>query len=157
LGDPETVRTALVHLTAMTEPVFSVFIPGEAIPQGSKNIGRNRRTGRATMYEQAGESLTVWRNTVWVYARQAMRRRPQLTGPVRVEMEFVLHRAAKYAKTATPPATCKPDWDKLARAVGDAMSRNVYVDDAQVVSGLVTKRVAELGESEGLHLTVWDC
>lgn len=140
-------------------PIIDIWVPGKAIPQGSKNIGRNRRTGRPTMYEQQGNDLTIWRTAVWAHARSAMGRRQKVTGPVEVRMEFVLYRPKHLGKTDPAPlsaAAKKPDWDKLARAVGDALTGCVYVDDCQVVDAHVVKRVASFGQSEGVALTVWE-
>jgi crossover junction endodeoxyribonuclease RusA len=75
-------------------------------------------------------------------------------GPIAVGLEFVLYRPVSTPKSKTPPATKKPDIDKLERAVLDALTHVIWTDDAQVTIVLKRKRVAELGESPGVHVWV---
>lgn len=46
----------------------------------------------------------------------------------------------KSAKKRVVDHLTKPDWDKLARAIGDSMSGTVYTDDSQVRRGVVEKQ-----------------
>lgn len=128
------------------------FAPGKPQPQGSKNQDRY-----GNMFESAAD-LTVWRKTVWAYARQAMRRNPPAPAdvPLVCEVEFVLYRPKNLPKTKpTPPAVKKPDADKLQRAIGDAMKGVVYTDDSQIVRWVAGKRTAEPGEQMGARITVY--
>jgi crossover junction endodeoxyribonuclease RusA len=61
-------------------------------------------------------------------------------GPVTVQLGFLLRRPKSTPKRVVFPAV-RPDIDKLARAVLDAItSAGVIVDDSRVVSLSVTKR-----------------
>ncbi|WP_396902750.1 RusA family crossover junction endodeoxyribonuclease [Mycolicibacterium sp.] len=129
------------------------FAPGKPIPQGSKNLNRH-----GAMYDQQGKDLDVWRKTVWAYARQAMRRNPAAPAgvPMVCEVEFVMYRPKNLPKRKpTPPATKKPDTDKLQRAIGDAMTGVVFADDSQIVRWMAEKRTAEPGEQMGARITVY--
>ena len=70
-----------------------------------------------------------------------------LTGPVEVLLHFELARP-KSARRLLP--STKPDLDKLARAVLDALTGVVFKDDAQVVDLRVTKRYG----TPGVHVIV---
>lgn len=138
----------------MTSPwPVSFFAPGKPIPQGSKNLSR-----AGAMYDQQGNDLKDWRKIVCAYARQAMRRNPAAPAevPMVCEVEFVMYRPKNLPKTKpTPPATKKPDVDKLQRAIGDAMTGVVYVDDSQIVRWMAEKRIAEPGEQMGARITLY--
>ena len=104
---------------------------------------------------ESSKKLKPWRDDV----------RAALTGPdgmpkaifgfaaVNARIEFVMPRPASAPKKSTPPATKRPDLDKLFRALMDAItSAGVWKDDSQCVGAVVTKRLAEIGETPGCHL-----
>jgi len=66
----------------------------------------------------------------------------------------VLPRPKSAPKTKTPAAVKRPDVGKCARAILDAITGVVIVDDAQVTDLHATKRLAELGEPPGVRITV---
>lgn len=126
---------------------LDVFVPGRAAPQGSK-----RHVGGGRMVESS-KALGPWRTVVAWSAAQAYRDAP-LDGPLAVVVEFVMPRPAGCPKRSTPPAVKRPDVDKLARAVLDALSGVVWRDDSQIVDLHPTKRIAELNEQPGAHIRV---
>jgi Holliday junction resolvase RusA-like endonuclease len=74
--------------------------------------------------------------------------------PVKLELDFRFDRPKK-PRWSVPAA--RPDWDKLARFVCDALEGVIYVNDGRVVVGRVTKsygqpgcriRITELNEQE---------
>jgi crossover junction endodeoxyribonuclease RusA len=142
--------------------VIEFFVPGLPQPQGSKSSFAIRNKSGAMVGVNTTESnkkTRPWRADVKAYAQEAMGGTSLLLGPVCVYYDFVIYRPTSLPKRTPVPtpldlAVKKPDWEKLARAVGDALSGTVYVDDNQVVGGHVTKRVAELGESPGVHVRV---
>lgn len=133
----------------MTAPL-TVFIPGKPAPQGSK-----RHVGGGVMIESS-KAVKPWRQDV----RQALldeagQPLTRFEGPVLVRADFVMPRPASTPKRVTPPAVKRPDLDKLVRAVLDAVgSAGVWADDSHVVRVEASKRLAEIGETGGLHLTV---
>lgn len=123
-----------------------LFVPGDAAPQGSK-----RHVGGGRMVESS-KALGPWRERVALAAHQ--HGYPVLTGPVFVGLEFVRPRPVSTPKRRTPPAIRKPDLDKLNRAILDALTGIAYGDDAQVTELHSIKRLAEIGETPGVWITV---
>lgn len=129
--------------------VLTRFVPGKPAPQGSK-----RHVGHGVMIESS-KNVKPWRQDV----REACLRDGQpavrIEGAVVVTLEFVMPRPTSTPKRRTPPAMRKPDIDKLARAVLDAItSAGVIEDDARIVRLMASKRLAEIGETTGLRLVV---
>lgn len=130
---------------------IEVFVPGEAAPQGSK-----RHVGRGIMVESS-KQVKPWRESIkWA----VLAGRPPgvllfpAGVPVRVRFDFVMKRPVSTPKRSTPPAVKRPDVDKLARAAADALSAVVWADDSQMVDLHATKRIAEPGETPGVHIVV---
>lgn len=129
---------------------LSVFIPGNPAPQGSK-----RHVGRGVMVESS-KAVKPWRSDI----RSACldgdgQPLAYFDGPVTVRLDFVMRRPSSTPKKRTPPAIKKPDIDKLARAVLDAIgSAGCWRDDSQVVRLSLTKRLAEIGETAGCRLRI---
>lgn len=123
-------------------------VPGKPQGQGSKT-----KTRWGALREDNVE-LGPWRERVALEAYRALGEdRTLVEGPIAVGLEFVLYRPVSAPKKSTPPATKKPDIDKLCRSILDALTHVIWTDDAQVTCLLATKRVAELGESPGV--SVW--
>lgn len=135
---------ALISWTRALE----VFVPGTPAPQGSK-----RHVGGGVMIESS-KAVKPWREDVRAGCLAVWDDIP-LDEPVHLIIEFVRKRPATAPKRSTPPAVTKPDLDKLARAVMDAIgSAGVWVDDSRVVSLTCSKRIAEIGETPGAHITI---
>ena len=129
------------------------FVPGVPQPQGSKR-GFVSPNGKVSMVESAA-GVKPWRSDVKVFAAEAMTGHRLITGPVFMRCDFVMKRPLSTPKTRpTPPATKKPDLDKLLRAVGDALKGTVYAEDSLIVEMVGTKRIAEDGEQPGVSITV---
>jgi Holliday junction resolvase RusA-like endonuclease len=142
------------------------FAAGVAKPKGShKPFVYRGKDGkhRATM---AGDSPDEkgWRATVSEAAHAAMRAaglRP-LAGCVDLELAFYIggrpkgHFLRGHVRGDAPPRPGKkPDYDKIARSVGDALNGIVYEDDAQVVRALVEKLyTTEAQPFVGVRVTV---
>lgn len=125
-----------------------VFIPGRPAPQGSK-----RHLGNGIMVESS-KAVKPWRVDVAWAAREAFL--SPMDGPVRLELGFVMPRPKSAPKKSTPAAIKRPDLDKLVRAVMDAITGVVVVDDSQIVHLVATKRIAEIGEQSGVELTAYE-
>lgn len=130
-----------------------LFVPGQPAPQGSLKPFKDK-AGNARV--RSDNSATMpWRAVVGASVRAQLRSPVILfpEGPVQLGCLFVMRRRVAEPKRATPPHTRKPDLDKLTRAVLDALTGNLYTDDAQVTGfDWLGKRTAELGELPGLHL-----
>lgn len=121
---------------------LTFFVAGDPKSKGSKQAFVV--SGRAIVTE--GKSSKAWEAAV--RARVASMDVQRMTGPVVVTLEFFLPMPASrvpkpkskdYWKRSPVPDT-KPDIDKLARAVLDALSKVVYEDDARIVNLQVMKR-----------------
>ena len=120
----------------MDEIIF--FVEGVPAPQGSK-----RHVGDGRLIESSRQ-VGPWRDTVRRAAIEVMADRPPIEGPVYLVQVFALPRPKSHYGTGRnsgrvkrgsvrrPPV--RPDLDKLARAVGDALTGVCYRDDAQVVN-----------------------
>ena len=134
-------------ITAVT-----LTVPGRTAPQGSKSF-KGFRNGRGVMVESSKE-VGPWRERVALAAHNAMGGRNLLDGAVNAYLEFTMPRPKSAPKRSTPPAAKRPDIDKLARACLDAISGVIICDDSQIVELRATKRIAELGETPGVAITV---
>lgn len=125
--------------------MIELFVPGKPAPQGSK-----RHVGHGILIESS-KAVKPWRIEVMWAARAACP--TPLDGPVAVELEFVMPRPKSAPKRSTPPAIKRPDIDKLARAILDAVTGVIVSDDSQIVRLVATKRIAEIDEQSGVHIT----
>lgn len=84
--------------------------------------------------------------------------KPITEGPVALEIVLYLPRpkalmTRRLAGLQLRPVT-RPDWDKLARLLGDALTNVVYRDDGQVVSAKVEKHFCAVDELPRADITV---
>lgn len=133
--------------------VVEFFVPGTPAVQGSKRPVRNQYTGRIALIESS-KTLGPWRERVALAAHDAMGAAALSAAAVSVCLTFVLPRPKSTPKRRTPAAVKRPDIDKLSRACLDALSGTCFVDDAQVVSLCSYKRLAQIGETPGVHIRV---
>jgi crossover junction endodeoxyribonuclease RusA len=139
--------TAIERTEVSATTAFSFYVPGKPAPQGSK-----RHVGRGILVESSKE-LGPWRERVALAAHNAMLGQPLLSGAITLTLDFVMPRPKSAPKRSTPPAVKRPDVDKLARAILDAITDVIIADDSQVVDLRATKRLAELGETPGVAIT----
>lgn len=128
----------------------SFFAPGVPQPQGSK-VPAIDSNGKPFMRESC-KGLPAWRKVVAQAAGYAHRGAP-LDGPIRLAVTFYLERPKTHmlpsgelsakGKRHDYPDT-KPDWDKLARAVGDSLTdARVIADDARIVDAHIRELWSE--------------
>lgn len=131
--------------------IVSFFVEGRPAPQGSKSF-KGIRGGRGILVESS-KAVGPWRSDIESIAR--LHCNSIETGPVGIQLSFVMPRPKSTPKYSTPPATKRTgDVDKLARAVLDALTSVAYVDDSQVVNLQATKRIANIDEPCGVHITL---
>jgi len=128
---------------------FISYIPGKAAPQGSKKAFVIQ--GRAVLVD-ASEGNKAWRKLVTTTLAQD----PGLIrfkGAVNVNLSFTMEQAKSNKTTLM---TQKPDIDKLARSVLDAMTDSFLIeDDSRVVYLVVSKRWADETTLPGVLIHVW--
>ena len=114
---------------------------GRAVPQGSLGSVYSKQAGRHVVRGQSSQ-LLAWRGQLADACAKAMKGAPLLAGPVALVAVFFSPKPKSWPKRRTQPDT-KPDWDKLARAVGDALEGVAYRNDSQIVAAVVCKRLGE--------------
>ena len=124
-------------------------IVGEPAPQGSKARGRH-----GGLYEMSSKKLKPWRDAIFWTMTASRAAERTIPGPVAAEIEFIMPRPAS-CKRDLP--TVRPDLDKLARAMLDALKTGgAYGDDGQVTKLLVSKRYQHDGEQPGAYVALWE-
>jgi crossover junction endodeoxyribonuclease RusA len=133
----------------MTPTPVAFTVAGTPAPGGSKTAYR-LPTGR-TVVVDACKRNGAWKGAVAAAAAGAMTGREAFLGPLELRVELYLPRPkAHYRKDGIRPDAprwhdVRPDATKLLRAIEDAMTGIVWVDDSQVVRQLVEKRYADTG------------
>jgi Holliday junction resolvase RusA-like endonuclease len=100
----------------------------------------------------------AWQEHVMDSAIAARRGGPLLAGElmagaVVVDLVFHLARPQKI-RSSIVSHTSRPDVDKLARCVLDALTGVVYADDGQVVAMRLAKQYAPIASSPGVTITI---
>lgn len=124
-----------------------------------------RRNRNGSMYD-ATKGLRGWMRSAALVATVAMRQAGQapFTGAVRVTLRcaferprchFGTGRNANVLRADAPSSPIgKPDLDKLARALLDALKGVCWADDAQVAQLAARKRYANKGEAPHVAVLV---
>lgn len=143
---------------------FYLFVPGRAVPQGSKTAFVSKSTGRPIVVDK-DVRLPQWRMKITAAALEKRGTDPTLTGPVGARITFFMERPQGHYGTGKNAATLKPsapghpatmpDIDKLLRAVFDALTdAQVWADDGQVVWCQTIKTYADGTMQPGVEITV---
>jgi Holliday junction resolvase RusA-like endonuclease len=100
-----------------------------------------------------------WQLLIAEGASRAIQDRPAserglLAGGVRLTVAFYLPRPKKFMRPGMHPAhLTRPDLDKCARSVADALHGIAWHDDSQVVDLVVMKRYVRIDEAP--HADIW--
>lgn len=123
---------------------LSFSVSGLPAPSGSRRIVPIRRADGSQTYRLvADRRVSDWIAAVRAEAARAMAGQPPWDGPIRVDLEFRFPRPLAHYRggrrgtdrlrpDAPKLVVKRPDLDKLARAVLDALTGVVWLDDAQV-------------------------
>ncbi len=117
--------------------VIEFDVPGDPVTQGSVKIWHNPNTGKPEVVHDQRD-LALWRKCIQFEARRAVRIRPHFAANEPLIMGVVFRLlppgpGRPGSKSATAHPTTKHDHDKLLRAVRDALTGTLYVDDGQVL------------------------
>lgn len=136
--------------------VFTVY--GLPVPQGSKSAINVR--GRPVVVENSRATLRPWRAAI--AAEAAAHLDGPLEGPIGLRVVFTMQRPKAHYRTGvhagelrdTAPTfhSTRPDADKLARAVLDALTGVAFRDDGQVAELAIVKR---FGSKPGATFELW--
>lgn len=123
----------------------SFQVRGLPVPQGSMRAFLVK--GRPII-TSGSKALAAWRQAVSAQAQTVAA--AVMTGPVSVELTFLVQKPKSAPKKRRVYATKRPDLDKLVRSVLDAISHVLIADDSQVVE---LRAVKDYGPP-GVHVTV---
>lgn len=121
---------------------LAFVVLGEPSPEGSTKAFYIKKLNRTVTTHQNQKSLEAWRNRVATEAQHALENKTWVsdcTSAYEVDVEFVLSRPPSVPEHRRVHPIVKPDIDKLVRAVNDALTGIMFVDDCQVVSMSVSK------------------
>jgi crossover junction endodeoxyribonuclease RusA len=110
---------------------ISLSVHGTPQPQGSAKAFIPKGWKRAIITSDNAK-MKPWRQQISGMAAEAMQGQELAAGPVRIEVDFYFAKP-KSAKKSLEHKITKPDIDKLARSVLDALSGIAFRDDSQVV------------------------
>ena len=126
----------------------SFHVYGLPMPKGSTTRMPNGATLPAGT-ANSRKRMSEWRIDIRNAAIETMDGKPASLLPIRLMVEFQLpypvSSIRKY-QMGWLPHTKKPDWDKLARMLCDALTGIVYKDDSQVCYAMVNKVYAWNGK-----------
>lgn len=134
-------------------------VHAEPAPKGSKRPFRNKATGRIMLVESSKKAKPFGQAVISAACDAANSAGAccAIQGPVGVELVFRLRRPASQTKAQRVLLfqSKKPDVDKLARCVLDALTvARVWEDDAQVAKLVCWKRYARDGETLGCSVMI---
>ncbi len=133
--------------------VKTFFVAGEPVTKGSIRAFVPRGWTRPVLTSTGGKELKAWESNVsWTAKQEGVK---PLPGAVSLTLTFELPRPKSLPKKVAAH-TKKPDIDKLARAVCDALTGIAYADDSQIVSLTVSKRYATDGAVSGCKIAITD-
>lgn len=135
------------------------FVPGIPAPKGSTRAFFVKALGRAVI-TNANAKTKPWEQAVRAEALNAVDPHYPTTQPIAVHATFYFSRPKGHYRTngeVKPGApgrhVTKPDLDKLERALLDAMTGIVFVDDSQVCELSSDKRFA-MEQGPGVNVIV---
>lgn len=129
----------------MTVTVLDCWAAGTAVQQGSKTMIRDGQGHGVGMREDAATRLGPWRDNVRRVAEAERLLAEPADYPVRVDLKFYFARPKSRGRATWH--SVKPDPDKLARAVLDALTdARVLRDDSRVADLRVRKRYVRFGD-----------
>ena len=135
------------------DPGPIIRVTGTAQPQGSTKAFMPKG-GRFPVVTSDNPKLKGWRSLIAHEAQQAAQGWYAFEAAVRVVIMVTLPRP-KAIRATQPPHTKKPDIDKLARGIFDALTGVVWRDDSQVVELHINKHYALAGEAPGIVVTLF--
>jgi Holliday junction resolvase RusA-like endonuclease len=121
-------------------------VDGASIPYAERaGVGRTK-TGKAYVWSYRPDNVKDYQTTVGWCARQAMVGRLPLQGPLECRIRIFAPIPQSWSKKKKAAALAgelrpgRPDWDNLAKAIGDALTHIVFGDDKQVAEATISKR-----------------
>jgi crossover junction endodeoxyribonuclease RusA len=145
----------------MSTLVARCRVDGVPVQQGSMRgfvvAGKAGARPRAVLVSDNKDTLRAWRSQIAFEARQAQPGFFVSAMPLLLVARFALPRpkTAKRGASGTELAATRPDLDKLARAVLDALTGIWFADDSLIVELVCSKTVCAEGDRPGLEVELW--
>jgi Holliday junction resolvase RusA-like endonuclease len=136
---------------------ISFAVLGEPTPEGSTRAYYIKALDRTVTTHQNKKGLQAWRNRVATEAQRALEDREwkcDCASAYKVDVEFVLSRPPSVPEHRRIHPTVKPDIDKLVRAINDALTGILFIDDCQVISMAMSKEYCDERRA-GAYVTVF--
>ena len=134
--------------------MITIYVP--SVPVAQPRPRATVRGNHATVYHAAGP-VDAFKASVRMAASSEYDG-PPLTGPLCVNIVFVLPRPKRliWKKRPMPREwhASKPDRDNLDKAVLDALSGLLWVDDCQVCDGRIQKYIASGDEQPHVSIRI---
>ncbi len=136
------------------------WVGGIAKVQGSKKAFGYMKYGRmmASVVDD-NKDVKPWRNSVASQAQAAWGTRPLIDGPVALRLDFVRLRPASHLRANGIPKPSAPafpdtipDLSKVERAVEDALTGVIYIDDRKICGRMGWK---VWGDKPGVRIQVY--
>lgn len=135
--------------------MITVVLPGEPVAQGRPRAFKTP-AGFIRTYDPA--KSRNWKATAQEHMRSAMGDRPPLAGPCACEITAVFTCPKSEWRKREPlgrrPHAKRPDGENVAKAVLDAATGVLWLDDAQVARLLVVKIIGAQGEAPSVEVAV---
>jgi len=145
----------LMSQAKQNENTISFFVPGDPKPQERPRVTAyiNPATGRAAarVYERRGPAKD-YKSKVSYFAMKEMEDRSPFRGPVSVILKFYITKPKSIPKYKQFPDT-RPDLDNYVKAVTDALTSIIYIDDKQIC-GLQAYKMYAIATNPGTSIEV---
>jgi Holliday junction resolvase RusA-like endonuclease len=126
--------------------MIRIVVDGSAVPYSERTrIGRSK-SGKLAVWSYRPDKVQDYQTTVGWSARQAMVGQPPLAGPLAIAVTVFAQVPPSWSRKKRAAALSgelrpgRPDWDNLAKAIGDALTSIVFADDAQIAEAQISKR-----------------
>lgn len=136
----------LVDFREVMSPPIRIVVDGSAVPYSERSRISFRKGGKIAVWSYRPDKVSDYQTVVRWAAQAAMKGRAPLAGAVSVRVTIFSAVPHSWSKKRQAEALAgklrpgKPDWDNIAKAVGDALSTIAFADDAQVAEATISKR-----------------
>ncbi len=144
---------SILELETHARRLVAFRVAGIPQPKGSTKAFARKGGGRPIVTSDNAK-LKPWAHLVAAEAQHHVH--ALAPAGVSVRLDFVLQRPKSHPKRTTKPHCSKPDVDKLARGVLDALTGIAWADDSQVTILHASKRYALVEEQPGVLVSLRD-
>jgi len=136
---------------------IEIIVP--AVPVANPRARATSINGKSRVYAKNTGPIATFKAMLAIAARQEHKGEP-LTGPLRVDIDFVFPRTSDMIWKRKPMPRVwhskKPDRDNLDKAVLDGLNKILWRDDAQICDGRLRKFIAAGDEQPHARIVVME-